>query len=561
MGPMHARRLGPLVLVVVSLLALPARADRQYRGGAAATAHPLATEAAMEMLDKGGNAVDAAVAAAFTLAVVGPYHSGIGGGGFALVHRAAGHETKVLDFREVAPKGATRDMYLKDGKVVPNLSLDFGPSVAVPGAVAGYLELLATYGKLKPKVVLAPAIRAAKKGFYVSYTYQRLATMRTACLRQDAEASRLFLEKNAEGVFDVPKTGKLIVQPELAKTLELIAAKGKPAFYSGKIARALVDAVKRTGGTLSLEDLASYKTRWRAPLEGSYRGHKILTMPPPSAGGLAILQVLGILEQKYPKGLAFHDPEQLHTFAEAMRLAYLDRFRYLGRPGVRADPAREAALARAPERARLADRPRPRALVAEAARRARRGAGSRSGPRAAGPDLGEEHHPRLGDRQGRQRGLAHHHGELRVRLVPGARRHGRAPQRPDGRLRHRARSPERLRPPRQRRERDRPGQGAALVDVADAGVPEGQAGRADDGGRLARRLDDPDHRAPGDLERDRPPDGRHPRGRQRDGCTTSSSPTSSTSSGSRSIRSPPPRSPRRATSSPRASSGATARRC
>ncbi|HYO56476.1 gamma-glutamyltransferase [Archangium sp.] len=320
--------------VTLSLLAVAssAWAARPYRGGAVATAHPVASEAALRMLEKGGNAVDAAVAAAFTLAVVGPYHSGIGGGGFALVHDAKTGGTQVLDFREVAPKAATRDMYLKDGQVVPGLSTDGATSVAVPGAAAGYLELLEKHGTLPRAVVLQPAIEAARNGFWVSPKYQVLATLRRDCLRQDPEAARIFLAKNDQGELDVPPIGHLVRQPDLARTLSTLAKSGPKPFYSGPIAQAMVDTVKAGGGVLSLEDLKTYKTRAHAPLEGSYRGHRILTMPPPSAGGLTVVQVLGAMERLRPKGLDFREPETLHLYTEAVRRVYVDRVKYLGDP-------------------------------------------------------------------------------------------------------------------------------------------------------------------------------------------------------------------------------------
>jgi len=220
-------------VLLALLVTVPAWAARPYRGGAVASAHPVASAAAVQMLDKGGNAVDAAVAAAFTLAVVGPYHSGLGGGGFALVHEAKAGRTHVLDFREVAPQGATREMYLKDGKVVPGLSTDGALSVAVPGAVAGYLELLEKHGKLPRAVVLAPAIAAARDGFWVTPKYQGMASMRRDCLKQDPEATRAFLVKSAQGEVEVPALGYLVRQPELARTLGAIARDGAKAFYGG----------------------------------------------------------------------------------------------------------------------------------------------------------------------------------------------------------------------------------------------------------------------------------------------------------------------------------------
>ncbi|WP_043709029.1 gamma-glutamyltransferase [Corallococcus macrosporus] len=320
------------LLTAVMLVACVAQAARPYRGGAVATAYPQASAAALEMLEKGGNATDAAVAAAFVAAVVGPYHSGIGGGGFALVHDAKRGDTKVLDFREVAPKAATRDMYVKDGKVVPGLSTDGALSVAVPGAVAGYLELLKAHGKLKPAVVLAPAIAAAKRGMWVTPRYRTMAEGRLACLRRDAEASRVFLVKDAQGQWEAPPVGHLIRQPDLARTLTAISKQGAKAFYAGPVAKAIATSVQAGGGILTQEDLAAYKTRGATPLAGSYRGHRVLTMPPPSAGGVAVIQVLTALEQLRPQGLAFRDAEALHLYVEAVRRAYVDRAKHLGDP-------------------------------------------------------------------------------------------------------------------------------------------------------------------------------------------------------------------------------------
>jgi gamma-glutamyltranspeptidase / glutathione hydrolase len=223
-------------------------------------------------------------------------------------------------------------MYVKDGQVVPGLSTDGALSIAVPGAALGYLELLAKNGKLKPAVVLAPAIRAAKQGFWVTPKYRAVAKERLECLRADPEASRIFLRPNAMKELDVPEIGALITQPDLAKTLEALARQGSQAFYAGKTAQAIGATVKAAGGVLTAADLAAYKVRWREPLETSYRGHKILTMPPPSAGGLAVVQVLGALELAGPAGLSSREPELLHRYVEAVRRAYVDRAKYLGDP-------------------------------------------------------------------------------------------------------------------------------------------------------------------------------------------------------------------------------------
>ena len=319
-------------LVALALLANVALASPPYRGGAVATAHGEASRAALAILDRGGNAIDAAVAAAFVLAVVAPYHSGIGGGGFALTFDAQSGEARLHDFREVAPAGATRDMFVRDGKVVPGLSTDGALSVAVPGAARGYLELLEKGGTLSRRAALAPAIRLAADGFWVSPKYQQMAAARLECLRRDAEASRIFLAADGNGQRQAPRVGARIRQPELARTLERLARSGAAAFYEGAIARAIAETVQRNGGVLTPEDLRRYRTRQRAPLEGSYRGHRVLTTPPPSAGGLAILQVLAAMETLEPEPAPFRDPDHLHRLVEVIRRVYFDRARYLGDP-------------------------------------------------------------------------------------------------------------------------------------------------------------------------------------------------------------------------------------
>jgi gamma-glutamyltranspeptidase/glutathione hydrolase len=348
---------GRAVYSLLLLLALPAWADHPYRGGAVATAYPPATAAAIEMLNKGGNAIDAIVAGAFAAGVVGPYHNGIAGGGFAVLHLAKTGEDLAFDFREVAPQKASHDMYLRDGKPVPTLSTDFGLSVAVPGAVAGYLELEEKYGKLGRAAVLAPAIRIAKSGFPVTPKYQQMAKMRVDCLAHDGESARLFLRKGLDGHWQVPEIGTLIRQPELAHTLSAIAARGAAAFYQGPIARALVASDQASGGMLSLEDLAQYKTHWRKPLEGSYRGHRIVSMPPPSAGGLTVLEVLGQIEALTPEGLPFRTVDSLHLYAESVRRSYVDRAKYLGDPAYMKVPVEQLATpAHYQELARSIDR-------------------------------------------------------------------------------------------------------------------------------------------------------------------------------------------------------------
>ena len=315
------------LVLLASLLSFCAFAARPWNGGAVAAAHPSGSAAGREMLEAGGNAVDAAVATAFTMAVVGPYHSGLGGGGFAIVHLVKDGSEFAFDFREVAPAKATRDMYLVDGQFVPEKSTNGALSIAVPGAVKGYLELQAKYGKLPRAKVLAPAIRAATRGFVVTPKYRDLAVKRADCLKLDPEASRIFLRDGA-----APALGTKLTQPDLAKTLTLLAKQGDAPFYSGALGKAVVSSVTAAGGILTLDDLARYHTTWRTPLEGHYRGHRLITMPPPSAGGLAMLETFGVIEARGAKGPASREVEAVHTFIEALRLAYVDRAKFIGDP-------------------------------------------------------------------------------------------------------------------------------------------------------------------------------------------------------------------------------------
>jgi len=322
-------RLGLLAVLVAGSSALAAR---PYRGGVVATAHPAASEAALAMLNRGGNAVDAAIAAAFTLAVVDPTHSGLGGGGFALLYDIRSRTTRALDFREMAPAGAGPTMYVRNGRLDPLLATDGALAVAVPGAVAGYFDTLSRAGTLKPAAVIAPAIRAARRGVVVTPMYQRLAARRLDCLRANREATRIFLRPNAAGVADVPPLGTLISQPQLAATLETLAKEGPSTFYRGKLARSIASAIQKLGGIVTVDDLAGYHVIAREPLRGSYRGYPIATMPPPSAGGLTLLQVLGMAELLQPSGDVYGEPESLHIYVEALRRAFADRARYVGDP-------------------------------------------------------------------------------------------------------------------------------------------------------------------------------------------------------------------------------------
>jgi gamma-glutamyltranspeptidase/glutathione hydrolase len=282
--------------------------------GAVAAAHPLAAEAGASILRSGGNAVDAAVAAAFALNVVEPQSSGIGGGGFALVYIAREKKVHVVDFREAAPAAAKPDMYIIDGKARQDLS-DAGPlSVAVPNAVLGYTELVKRFGTKPLSQLTSPAEQIAQRGFSVSAGFHRAQEFRLECLAADPEAARIFLHKDVNGEYEALEPGDRLVQTDLARTLHTIGAHGADAFYKGRIARSMIDSLKDRGGILTLEDLQHVQVRDREPIVSTYRGHKVVTMPLPSSGGFIVSALLNVLERE--DAHAYHSDRFLHVMAE-----------------------------------------------------------------------------------------------------------------------------------------------------------------------------------------------------------------------------------------------------
>jgi gamma-glutamyltranspeptidase/glutathione hydrolase len=282
--------------------------------GAVAAAHPLAAEAGASILRRGGNAVDAAVAAAFALNVVEPQSSGVGGGGFALVYVAREKKVHVLDFREAGPMAARPDMYVVDGKPRQDLS-DAGPlSVAVPAAVMGYTELVKRFGTRPLSQLTSPAEQLATRGFGVGLSFHRAQEQRLECLAADPEAARVFLRKSADGEYEPLEPGDHLVQPDLARTLHAIGQHGAQAFYQGRIARSIVDSLKDRGGILTAQDLQRVQVREREPIESSYRGHRIVTMPLPSSGGFIVAALLNVLEREDPR--SYHADRFLHVMAE-----------------------------------------------------------------------------------------------------------------------------------------------------------------------------------------------------------------------------------------------------
>src|SRR5271163_122388 len=306
----------------------PQQAVRAARG-MVATDEELGSQAGVEILKLGGNAVDGAVAVAFALAVVEPSAGNIGGGGFMLVRLADGR-TAFFDYREVAPAKATRDMYIKpDGTLDKELSVLGYKSVAVPGTVAGLELALKTYGKLKLADVLAPAIRLAEDGFPASEKLARQLDGERSELQQFTISRRIFLN---DGKMFHP--GDTIRQPELAATLKRIAKNGAAEFYRGETARMFADDMQRMGGLITLEDLAQYQPKVREALHANYEldGHKwdVISSPPPSSGGVAIIEALNMLRGVPLKG--WDDAQSVHMVVETMRRVFADRAAYLADP-------------------------------------------------------------------------------------------------------------------------------------------------------------------------------------------------------------------------------------
>jgi gamma-glutamyltranspeptidase/glutathione hydrolase len=293
---------------------------------AVASAHPLATQAGIEILKTGGNAFDAAVAITAMLAVVEPYGSGLGGGGLWLLHDNRKNKEIMIDGRETAPAAASRDMYLNaKGEVVENLSVNGPLAAAIPGVPAALVHIAQKYGQLPLAATLAPAIKVAKEGFAVDERYRRLAQMRKNVLNRYPSSAQIFLVNG-----EAPPPGHIIVQTDLAKTLTAIAQKGNDGFYRGSVAQSIVEEIQKSGGNWSMNDLASYRVVEREPIRTVYKGIKITTASPPSSGGIALVDALNILSaydlEKMPLAT------QKHAVVEAMRRAYRDRALYLGDP-------------------------------------------------------------------------------------------------------------------------------------------------------------------------------------------------------------------------------------
>lgn len=294
---------------------------------AIASAHPLATQAGMDILNNGGNAFDAAVAVAASLGVVEPYSAGIGGGGFWLIHDAKQDKNIFIDAREKAPAAANKDLYLnEDGSVNRDAAVNGALAAGIPGQAAAFVHLSEKYGKLPLKNSLSAAIQQANDGFPVYHHYQKLMGYRLKSIKRYPVSAKIFLDEKQ----NIPEVGYLIKQPDLAWTLQQLSDKGFDGFYKGESARRLVAGVQAANGIWTLDDLASYNIVERQPIEVMYQGRKIVSAPPPSSGGIAIAAMLNMLSQYDLEKL--NNADKTHLIVETMRRAYKDRAEFLGDP-------------------------------------------------------------------------------------------------------------------------------------------------------------------------------------------------------------------------------------
>ena len=304
---------------------IPAIASRGMVSGP----EKLASEAGLVMLKKGGNAIDAAVATGFALAVTLPRAGNIAGGGFMLVHLADSNEQVFIDYREMAPAAASRDMFLnEDGTVNKRKAYNSVSAAGIPGTVAGFIHALEKYGTLDLKTVMQPAIDLAEKGFAVPAALHLNLRSAAKRLARNEEANRVYLG----GVGTAPAMGALFKQPDLAATLKRVRDEGFDGFYKGKTAALIAAEMQRGGGVMNVDDLASYRAIERKPVRASFRGYDIVSAPPPSSGGVHVSQILKLLEPYPIEDMGHNSAAYLHLLIESMKLAYADRSEYLGDP-------------------------------------------------------------------------------------------------------------------------------------------------------------------------------------------------------------------------------------
>ena len=334
-----------LIVLVTALVSLPssnASAQQQVlyaqdavfaptiaRNGMVVSEEAIASQVGADILKRGGNAVDAAVAVGFALAVVLPEAGNLGGGGFMLVHLREQNKTVAIDYRETAPAAATRDMFVQANGEVDSDALNFGyTGVGVPGSVAGLTHALARYGTMKLSDVIAPAIKLASAGFILKPSHENTLRNAQERLGRNENSRKIFLK--ADG--SVPRFGERLVQKDLAWSLTQIASDGAKAFYEGAIGARLIADIQARGGVMTRADLKNYRVIEREPVHGTYRGYDIFSMPPPSSGGVHLIEILNVLEGYPLAEWGQNSAAAMHVMIEAERRAYADRSKYLGDP-------------------------------------------------------------------------------------------------------------------------------------------------------------------------------------------------------------------------------------
>ena len=317
-----------LVCLAACLMPAPRAASHEpvrARHGIVASTSELASRVGAEIMERGGNAVDAAVAVGIALAVTWPAAGNLGGGGFMLIRRNDG-TSEIIDYRERAPLAATHDMYLdKDGAVIKNASTVGHRAVGVPGTIAGLAMALERHGKLKWRDVVEPARRLAADGYILNYYTARSLRSANELLTRFADSNRIFLRGGKYW-----EEGERFVQPELAATLTRLKERGPREFYEGETARLIVEEMKANNGPITAQDLREYEPTLRKPLKGNYRGYEILTMPPPSSGGTALIEMLNVLEHYDVASLGHNSAAEIHLLVETMRRAFADRAEFMG---------------------------------------------------------------------------------------------------------------------------------------------------------------------------------------------------------------------------------------
>lgn len=326
------QRIVQVIAFLVCALCLRAEAGVRAKHAMVVSAHELASQAGVEILQQGGNAIDAAVATGYALAVVFPEAGNIGGGGFALIRLKDG-KSFVVDFREMAPGKATGDMYLDSNGEPTNASIDGYLAGGIPGTVAGFEKMLALAGKMNIKTVIQPSIKLAEEGFIVDRNLEENLEDYKDGLLQYPSTAKIFSRNGT-----MLNEGDTLVQLDLAATLRRIQQQGADGFYSGVTAKLIADDMARNGGLITEEDLLQYKAVVRTPVIGTYRGYEILSVPPPSGGGICLLQMLSIMERFSFVPSDYHSSRTIHLMAEAMKRAYADRQHYAADPDVETVP-------------------------------------------------------------------------------------------------------------------------------------------------------------------------------------------------------------------------------